>query len=69
VYDEIKQSFDARNTSEFNRKELIAKNFALPANKAVKVWAKERANRNRSRERDNIEGRKDVTLYVGALDF
>lgn len=70
IYDEIKQSFDARNTtSQFNKQEMIARNFALPPNKAVKVWQKERAYRNRSKERENIENKKDVTLYVGAVDF
>ena len=69
AYDEIKQSFDARNTSEINRQTQIKNNFALPPNKAVKVWTKERAYRNRSRERADLEENKDVTLYVGAVDI
>ena len=35
----------------------------------MKVWSKERAYRNRSRERADLENNKDVTLYVGAVDL
>ena len=35
----------------------------------MKVWIRERAFRNRSRERKKLEENKDVTLYVGAVDL
>jgi hypothetical protein len=69
IYDDVNKSFEDRNTSEINKKALIKKNFALPPNKSVKVWSKERQHRNKSNPRENLDSNKDVTLYIGAVDI